>query len=192
MRQLLANVLDIVSGQIDPMLQPYCEMPHVGGENIEAGTGHIVGMNTAKELGLTSGKYLFSNEHVLYSKIRPNLNKVALPSSEGICSADIYPLQPKPGVLAREFLAHLLRSADFLAYAQRHSSRTSIPKLNRQSLLGYQALLPPLPEQRRIAEVLDRAEALRAKRRAALAKLDTLTQAIFLDMFGDPKTNPKG
>lgn len=46
--------------------------------------------------------------------------------------------------------------------------------------------LPPLAEQRRIAEVLDRAEALRAKRRAALAQLDTLTQAIFLDMFGDP------
>ena len=45
--------------------------------------------------------------------------------------------------------------------------------------------LPPLSEQRRLADVLDRAEALRAKRRAALAQLDTLTQAIFLDMFGD-------
>jgi type I restriction enzyme S subunit len=52
--------------------------------------------------------------------------------------------------------------------------------------------LPPLAEQRRIAEVLDRAEALRAKRRAALAQLDTLTQAIFLDLFGDPTTNPMG
>ncbi len=52
--------------------------------------------------------------------------------------------------------------------------------------------LPPLPEQRRIAEILDKADALRAKRRAALAQLDTLTQSIFLDMFGDPATNPKG
>jgi type I restriction enzyme S subunit len=52
--------------------------------------------------------------------------------------------------------------------------------------------LPPLPEQRRIAETLDKADALRAKRRAALAQLDTLTQSIFLDMFGDPATNPKG
>jgi type I restriction enzyme S subunit len=46
--------------------------------------------------------------------------------------------------------------------------------------------LPPLPEQRRIAEILDKADALRAKRRAALAQLDTLTQSIFLEMFGDP------
>lgn len=50
--------------------------------------------------------------------------------------------------------------------------------------------LPPLPEQKRIAEILDRAEALRAKRRAALALLDELTQSIFLDMFGDPIANP--
>jgi type I restriction enzyme S subunit len=48
--------------------------------------------------------------------------------------------------------------------------------------------LPPLPEQRRIAEILDKADALRAKRRAALAQLDTLTQSIFLAMFGDPAT----
>jgi type I restriction enzyme S subunit len=51
--------------------------------------------------------------------------------------------------------------------------------------------LPPLAEQRRIAEVLDRAEALRAKRRAALAQLDSLTQSLFLDLFGDPKSNLK-
>ncbi|MEO5719190.1 MAG: restriction endonuclease subunit S [Chthoniobacterales bacterium] len=54
-----------------------------------------------------------------------------------------------------------------------------------------EVMLPPLAEQRRIAEVLDRAEALRAKRRAALAQLDTLTQSLFLDLFGDPVTNPK-
>jgi type I restriction enzyme S subunit len=51
---------------------------------------------------------------------------------------------------------------------------------------------PTLPEQRRIGEILDKADALRAKRRAALAQLDTLTQSIFLEMFGDPATNPKG
>jgi type I restriction enzyme, S subunit len=52
--------------------------------------------------------------------------------------------------------------------------------------------VPPLAKQKRIAEVLDRAEALRAKRRAAIAQLGTLTQSIFLDLFGDPATNPKG
>jgi type I restriction enzyme S subunit len=61
--------------------------------------------------------------------------------------------------------------------------------------LGYltdaKISLPPLAEQRRIAEVLDKAEALRAKRRGALAQLDSLTQSLFLDLFGDPVANPK-
>jgi type I restriction enzyme S subunit len=64
--------------------------------------------------------------------------------------------------------------------------------VTRDALLSLKLPLPPLPEQRRIAEILDKADALRAKRRAALAQLDTLTQSIFLDMFGDPATNPKG
>ena len=54
-----------------------------------------------------------------------------------------------------------------------------------------EVVLPPLAEQRRIARVLDLAEALRAKRRAALAQLDSLTQSVFLDLFGDPAINPK-
>jgi type I restriction enzyme S subunit len=63
--------------------------------------------------------------------------------------------------------------------------------LNTTIIRDLPFVYPPLEEQRRIAEVLDRAEALRAKRRAALAQLDTLTQSIFLDLFGDPATNPK-
>lgn len=66
----------------------------------------------------------------------------------------------------------------------------AVPGLNREDAYRQRLLLPPLPEQRRIAEILDKADALRAKRRAALAQLDTLTQSIFLDMFGDPATNP--
>lgn len=65
------------------------------------------------------------------------------------------------------------------------------PNISQGIIKDLALALPPLAEQRRIAEVLDRAETLRAKRRAALAQLDSLTQSLFLDLFGDPKSNPK-
>ena len=86
------------------------------------------------------------------------------------------------------YLYHFLRSVDFYGL----TSATTVPALRKSELKRLPVPLPPLPEQRRIAEILDKADALRAKRRAALAYLDTLTQSIFLDMFGDPATNPKG
>lgn len=65
-------------------------------------------------------------------------------------------------------------------------------QVNREDIGELPIPLPPLPEQRRTASILDAADALRAKRRVAIQKLDELTQSIFLDMFGDPTRNPKG
>lgn len=73
-----------------------------------------------------------------------------------------------------------------------HAKGVTMPNLNTKIVRDLPFIYPPLPEQRRIAEVLDRADALRAKRRAALAQLDELTQSLFLDMFGDPVANPRG
>jgi type I restriction enzyme S subunit len=68
---------------------------------------------------------------------------------------------------------------------------TTLPIVSKSKFEQLEILVPPLGEQRRIVDVLDRAEILRAKRRAALAKVDTLVEAIFLDLFGDPVINSK-
>jgi type I restriction enzyme S subunit len=99
-------------------------------------------------------------------------------------------LRPKPNVLP-EYLHRALNSP--LAKKQFNGSLKGIgvPNLHLKDIRRAVIPLPPLAEQRRIAEVLDRAEALRAKRRAALAQLDSLTQSLFLDLFGDPVLNGK-
>ncbi len=92
--------------------------------------------------------------------------------------------------LESRFLWHwLAHSAPRLAAKAKGAT---FKQVNRDDIGELEIELPPLAEQRRIAEVLDMAETLRAKRRAALAQLDALTQSLFLDLFGDPATNPKG
>jgi type I restriction enzyme S subunit len=101
-------------------------------------------------------------------------------------------LSPRNQNVSPDFFYHLLGSDFVYAEFVRRAAGATVKNLNIELVKGVQVPLPPMPEQRRIAEVLDRAEALRAKRRAALAQLDTLTQSIFLDLFGHPHHNPKG
>ena len=96
------------------------------------------------------------------------------------------------GDVLQSFLRHWLESNEAQAQMRGATVTGTISNLSLTQLGKLRFPLPPLPVQQRIAEILDRAEALRAKRRAALAQLDTLIQAIFLDLFGDPATNPKG
>lgn len=91
-------------------------------------------------------------------------------------------LSAKRELLEPKYLYYFCTQFDF----DRLNTTVTIPSLTKARLLNIELPLPPLAEQRRIAEVLDKAEALRAKRRAALAELDSLTQSIFLDLFGDP------
>lgn len=162
---------------------------YVGLENIESG-GRFVGVRPVEAGELASSKFAFTRRHLLYGKLRPYLAKIARPDFEGICSTDILPVLPGPD-LDRGYLAWLLLAPDMVAHASSRATGANLPRLSPSALAEFKIPLPPLSEQRRIAEILDTADGLRAKRRAALAQLDTLTQSIFLNMFGDPATNPR-
>jgi type I restriction enzyme S subunit len=164
----LGELLSIVSGQVDPQAHPYIDMPHIGGENIESNTGHLSGVQTPRELGLKSGKYLFEPTDVLYSKIRPYLNKVVIPGFTGVCSADIYPLRVDESQLDQRYLVYLLRSKIFLTYAEKHSARTNIPKVNRPALLKFTLPHPPLALQKEFSVIYSRVECVRNRFESAV------------------------
>jgi type I restriction enzyme S subunit len=148
-----AEIATVRSSQVSPLETPYLDYYHIGPENVESGTGRLSGLKTARELHLVSGKYIFDSRAIVYSKIRPNLNKVCLPDFEGVCSADMYPIWPKNAV-AREYLFYYMLSEAFVWQATRVSMRTGMPKINRQDLSKVKVGFPPLPEQRKIAEIL--------------------------------------
>ena len=154
MEKTLGEIIEVASGQVDPRQTPYRSFPQIGSENIESISGKLVNVKSASEKGVMSGNYVFDKNDILYSKIRPALNKVAAPDFKGICSADIYPVRPSTRELLRSYLLYLLRSDCFLEYAIRNSERGKIPKINRGGLLSYRTLLPAPPEQKRIADCL--------------------------------------
>ncbi len=173
LRKKLKDIVKIQSGQVSPLEEPYSEMIHVGPANIESNTGRLLNLKTAKEENLISGKYLFNSSMVLYSKIRPNLNKVTIPSFEGICSADMYPIIPLE-CIDKNFLLFLLKQKEFLTYAISNSGRANIPKINREALLNYEAILPPLSLQRLFAQRIEQIEREKSEVQKSIQDLETL------------------
>jgi type I restriction enzyme S subunit len=104
--------------------------------------------------------------------------------------ASVLRLSPKREVCSK-YIQHAFRTSEVLDQIHA-SSGSTVGTYTIQRANTTRIKLPPLPEQRRIAAILDQADALRAKRREALAQLDNLTQSIFIEMFGDPVRNPKG
>ena len=179
-RRVLLNDVAVIERDIVDPTAIVSGTKYVGLENIESG-GRFVGVRAVDAGELASSKFAFTPQHLLYGKLRPYLAKIARPDFEGICSTDILPVRPGPD-LDRAYLAWLLLTPEMLARASSLAAGANLPRLSPQVLLDLKIPLPPLPDQWRIAEILDKADALRAKRRAALAQLDTLTQSIFLDI----------
>ena len=115
----------------------------------------------------------------------------ALQAFEGGFGAFCKVLRPNSKVDAKYF-AHFFKRPEYRRNVSALAAGANINNLRNEHLDEMQIPLPPLPEQRRIAVILDQVDALRAKRREALAQLDSLTQSIFIEMFGDPATNSKG
>ncbi|MEO9632166.1 MAG: restriction endonuclease subunit S [Sulfitobacter sp.] len=154
------DLAKITSGQVDPRKAPYNSMILVAPDHIRTGSGRIDQRLTAIQQGAISGKYLVKKGEVIYSKIRPNLQKLALADEDCLCSADMYPVAAKEGVSAL-FLKYLMLSAPFTEFATSVSVRSGMPKINRQELAHFSAVVPDsYEEQEAIAEALSDADAL--------------------------------
>ena len=140
-------------------------------------------------------RQLVETDDVLVATVRPNLNGVALVNGahHGMTASTGYcVLRPDKDKLDSRFLFHWVKTGVFVQRMVDVAIGANYPAVSDAKVKASKIPLPPLAEQKRIAGILDAADALRAKRREALAQLDTLLQSTFLDMFGDPVTNPMG
>jgi type I restriction enzyme S subunit len=183
----LDEVCEISSKLIDPRKPEFQNIIHVGAGNIESKTGLLSDLKTAKEENLISGKFLFDESMVLYSKIRPYLMKVVNCNFQGLCSADIYPLKPFEKEITKDYLYHLLLTKEFTEYAILGSQRAGMPKVNREHLFAYKLKLPSLEEQQTIVRQLDtlREETQKLERiyQQKIADLEELKKSILQKAF---------
>ena len=174
----------IIEGNMTTNFDKYADYPHIGIDSIQKDTGLLLEYRTVAEDGVTSGKYVFTPAHVIYSKIRPNLNKVALPDFEGLCSADAYPILPIEGKCNRIFLAYNMRSPFFLDYILKFCNRTNLPKVNRKEVRGFRTPLPPIELQEKFADFVFCINKSKALIQSILDKLNTLRASLMQEYFG--------
>ncbi len=161
-------------------------------DQIESQTGRILKKvrASAKEAG--GSTFAFDTDHVLYSKLRPYLNKVVHPNEPGIATTELVPLRPVKGVLSPKFLTFYLRSDAFVGFASASVAGAKMPRVSMDHFWVHRVPLPTLREQGHIVELLTRADNLRQQR----ADTDVLTQrilpALFRKMFGNPNGNGCG
>ncbi len=155
---------------------------YVGLEHINS-EGALVGVKPVVAGELASNKFRFGPEHILFGKLRPYLKKTARPHFEGICSTDIVPVRPGPQ-LDRDYLFHFLRHPKVVEQAVLRCAGANLPRLSPRDLATFEVPVPPLPEQRRIADILDKADAIRRKRKEAIALTEELLRSAFLEMVG--------
>lgn len=165
---------------------------HLNLDQIESQSGRILSKQRASASSAGNSTFTFDEGNVLYSKLRPYLNKVVRPDEPGIGTTELVPLRPVRGVLEPDFLKFYLRSDRFLGFANSVVAGAKMPRMIMDKFWEHRIPLPPPKEQGRIVELLEQADGLRRKRTEADTLADRILSALFHKMFGDPATNPKG
>ena len=146
------EVAIVKSNLVEPA--DYQDYPHIAPDNIEKKTGRLLKYRTVAEDKVKSGKHKFFAGQILYSKIRPYLSKVVMVDFDGLCSADMYPIEPKEGINTK-YLWYYMLSDDFLLQASTAGSRSVLPKINQKELSGLKVRITHEIEQERIVAILD-------------------------------------
>lgn len=191
----LGDIAEVVSGATPKTsVADYWdgEIPWATPKDLSELDGHTISHTprTLSPSGLRScGAQLLPAHSVLLSSRAPighvAINTVPMATNQGFKS-----LVPDRERVEPKFLYWWLRH--HRPVLESLGNGATFKEISKRTTAGVPIQLPPLAEQRRIAAILDAADGLRAKRREALTKLDTLAQAIFTDMFGDPARNDLG
>ena len=152
-------------------------LPYFGADSIESDTGKLLKIETARDQRVSGPVYEFAGERLLYSKIRPYLNKLTVVDLRGYCSSDMYPLSPNRSKVQATYLATYMLSAAFNESIRGYYERASIPKINRTQLFETKIPLPPLETQQAIVSEIESEQSLVNANRELLERFEKKIRA---------------
>lgn len=151
--------------------------------------------NILPEDAPSRARQLVKTNDMLVATVRPNLNGVAVVPSEfdgATASTGYCVLRANNKTLDAKYLFYWVQTKLFVADMMSKATGANYPAVSDRIIKESEIPLPPLDEQKRIAAILDKADAIRRKRQQAIDLADDFLRSVFLDMFGDPVTNPRG
>jgi restriction endonuclease S subunit len=160
-------------------------LPYFGADSIESNTGKLLKTETAQSQQVSGPVYQFSGERLLYSKIRPYLNKLTVVDLRGYCSSDMYPLLPDQTKVLITFLATFMLSDTFNERIRGYYERASIPKINRSQLFETEIPLPPIATQQAIVAEIEAEQALVAANSELGNRFEKKIQATLARIWGE-------
>ena len=144
---------------------------------VESNSGKVLGYNYVSSDQIGASTIAFDTNNVLYSKLRPYLNKVVLPTQNGYATSEMVPLRPNTNIITREYLTYLLRSPLFVTYINSKTSGAKMPRAKLDALKNYEIDCPPIVDQvartTRLDEIVTAAEICREQ----IEKYDLLIKA---------------
>ena len=139
------------------------------------------------------GKYTINAGDVLLSNIGTVGKSIVVEPNDSFMFAwNVFRIKVQRTKLFNRYLNYYLKHLDNISYYERLFTGGTVKFINKKNIGEIEIPLPPLAEQKRIAAILDKADAIRQKRQQAIQLADDFLRSVFLDMFGDPVTNPKG
>ena len=165
---------------------------YIGLEHIEKDTGKIlIDLENNFNVDLKSNKYYFTNEHVLYGKLRPYLNKVALPTCDGVCSTDIFPIMPRKNISNKYFIKYLMSSPYFVQITSLKTSGANLPRIGTKALELIKVICPDIEIQNQFAAKAQEIEAYIKTQQAELENAKTMFQSLLHHAFTGELTRHK-
>ncbi|OYD06728.1 restriction endonuclease subunit S [Paludifilum halophilum] len=181
------DVCRIVSNLVDP--KEFLFLVHVAPNHIEKSTGKLIDLELVSEAGLRSKKHKFNPGQIIYSKIRPNLSKLTIVDFEGVCSADMYPIDV---FINNKYVANYMLSSYFINLVTKNDNRVAMPKVNQDELNKVIVPLPPLKEQKRIVAKVDQllslCDQLEEQLKVSEQNTEKLLQAVLHEAFQSEET----